>query len=319
MKSIVGLLVLPTVALTAIMPVQADEWRPTQPVRMVVAFAAGGPVDLVAREFAPRLEGYLGQPIIVENMGGAGGLIGAQAVAAAPADGETIFFAAAGNVVIRPLVDRNTEIVEQLRSVGLVSESPHALVVNAELPVENVDELIEYALENPGQLNFGSAGTGAAAHLGFEMFKLETGVDIEHIPYSGVGPSLVDLAAGAIDLTLSSLPSLAPLLDAGQARVIGLTGEAPDNQGYPLVSDSVPGYGYSTWYGVMVPTATDDEIVAVLNEAFAFAAEDEGLQARLFDQGIRLNHSSPEEMEAFFQEELVRWGEVIEAANVTIE
>ncbi|MBS3849772.1 tripartite tricarboxylate transporter substrate binding protein [Devosia sp. BSSL-BM10] len=319
MKTLIKILALTTATLVAGTSVHAQEWRPNQPVRMVVAFAAGGPVDLVAREFAPRLEEYLGQPVLVENMGGAGGLIAAKNVGAADADGQTIFFAAAGNVVIRPLVDKDSQVIEDLRSVALVSKSPHAMVVNADLPVQNVDELIALAKERPGELNFGSAGTGAAAHLGFEMFKMATGVEIEHIPYSGVAPSLVDLAAGAIDMSLSSIPSLASMLDAGLIRIIGLTDEGPGNEDIPLISDTVPDFGYSTWYGAMVPVDTSDEVVQVLNDAFAFASADEDLRKRMALQGLKIGHSSAAEMDTFFQAELVRWGAVIDAADITAE
>jgi tripartite-type tricarboxylate transporter receptor subunit TctC len=319
MKTLIKILALTTATLVAGTSVHAQEWRPNQPVRMVVAFAAGGPVDLVAREFAPRLEEYLGQPVLVENMGGAGGLIAAKNVGAADADGQTIFFAAAGNVVIRPLVDKDSQVIEDLRSVALVSKSPHAMVVNADLPVQNVEELITLAKERPGELNFGSAGTGAAAHLGFEMFKMATGVEIEHIPYSGVAPSLVDLAAGAIDMSLSSIPSLASMLDAGLIRIIGLTDEGPGNEDIPLISDTVPDFGYSTWYGAMVPVDTSDEVVQVLNDAFAFASADEDLRKRMALQGLKIGHSSAAEMDTFFQAELVRWGAVIDAADITAE
>ncbi|KMK66880.1 tripartite tricarboxylate transporter substrate binding protein [Puniceibacterium sp. IMCC21224] len=294
----------------------AEDWRPDQPVRMIVAFAPGGPVDLVGREIAQRLGEFLGQPVIVENMGGAGGIIGAQHVASSDPDGQTIFFAAAGNVVIRPLMDGNTEIAKQLRSVGLVSKSPHAMVVNNDLEVQNVAELIAYAKEHPGELNFGSAGTGAAAHLGFEMFKLATGVEIEHIPYKGSAPAIVDLAAGAVDMSLSSIPSLTAMLEAGKIRMIALTDEAPSDIGVPLVSDTVEGYAYSTWYGVMVPTATDDSVVAALNEGLAVAVSDEALRERMAGMGAKLVHSTPEEMEAFFNVEVEKWDKVIEAAGL---
>ncbi|SFR01420.1 Bug family tripartite tricarboxylate transporter substrate binding protein [Poseidonocella sedimentorum] len=295
---------------------QAQDWKPEQPVRMIVAFAPGGPVDLVGREIAQRLGEYLDQTVIVENMGGAGGIIGAQHVAQADPDGQTIFFAAAGNVVIRPLVDNNTDIAKQLRSVGLVSKSPHAMVVRDGLDVQTVEELIAYAKAHPGELNFGSAGTGAAAHLGFEMFKQATGVEIEHIPYKGSAPAIVDLAAGAVDMSLSSIPSLTAMLEAGKIRMIALTDEAPTDMGVPKVSDTVEGYAYSTWYGVMAPAETAGNIVETLNKGLAFAVSDKALAERLAKMGAKLGHSTPEEMEAFFEQEVTRWDAVIEASGI---
>lgn len=310
-----GGLALAALATTA----AADEWRPSQPVTMVVGFAAGGPVDTVGREVAQRMSEYLGQPVVVENVGGAGGLIAANRVVQAAPDGHTMFFAAAGNVVIRPLVDRDTSIVDQLDFVSLVSSSPHVMVVPASSPFETVGDLVEYARENPGELNFASAGTGAAAHLGLEMLKLYAGIDIEHIPYAGVAPSLVDVASGAVDGTLSSMPSLVPMLDAGQIRILGVSNDGPNNRGAPLIAETVENFGYTVWYGALVPAGTPREAIDALNAAIHFALSDEDMVARFAAQNNTMAASTPEEMAEFFREDQARWREVIEAADVRIE
>lgn len=305
--------------LTLAAPALADDWRPTRPITMVVGFAAGGPVDTVGREIAQRMAEHLGQPVLVENIGGAGGLAAVNRVGNADPDGHTIFFAAAGNVVIRPLVDRNTAPIELLAPVSLVSRSPHVLVVPTDSPFQNVADVIAHAQANPGELNYASAGTGAAAHLGFEMLQLMAGIEMEHIPYPGTAPSLVDLAAGAVDITLSSTPSLAAMLDAGRIRIIGVTDEGPDNRGAPLISDTVPDYGYTVWYGVMAPAGTPAEAIAGLNAAIRAAVADEDLQARLVEQNTALAASTPEEMGEYMARDTERWRVIIEAANVVID
>lgn len=297
-----------------------EEWRPSEPITMIIGFAAGGPVDTVGREVAQRMGEYLGQPVVVENLGGASGEIAVQRVVQSPPDGQTILFAAAGNVVINPLVKGNTELTDKLDPVSLVALSPHMLSVNAKLPFQNVEELIAYAKENPGRLNAASAGAGAAAHLGLEMLKLYAGVDITHIPYQGTAPSIVDLASGAVDMTFSSRPSLDAMIDAGYIRIIGATSDGPGNDDIPVIGDTVEGFGYSTWYGVMVPDGTDAAVVDGLHSAVVAALQDEAIVQRFAEQqNTELKASTPEEMANYIEEDSARWREVVEAAGIKIQ
>jgi tripartite-type tricarboxylate transporter receptor subunit TctC len=296
-----------------------EEWRPTDPITMIVGFAAGGPVDLVGREVAQRMSEYLGQPVIVENLGGAGGEIAMQRVVQSEPNGETIFFAAAGNVVIHPLAMGDMSVAERLEPVSLVALSPHMLSINAELPFQTVEELLDHARANPGALNAASAGTGAAAHLGLEMLKLYAEVDITHVPYQGTAPSIVDLASGAVDMTFSSRPSLDAMIDAGRIRIIGTTDQGPGSNDVPLIGDVVPGFGYSTWYGVMVPDGTDAAIIKGLNAAVRAALKDQELVERFAQQqNTELAASTPEEMATYIAEDTARWSKVIEAAGISL-
>ncbi len=297
------------VALT-VSPAMADEW-PSQPIRLIVPFSAGGPADIVARELGKRMGDYLGQPVIVENMTGAGGVIAARHVIGSKPDGYTVFFPAAGSIAVRPQIDGLEEIVEQLRPVAVVSTSAHVMVVNAESDFHSVADLISYAKEHPGELNYGSAGAGAVAHLGMARFANAAGIEMEHIPYGGTSAAIVDVAGGAVDALLSSKPSLTAMIDAGKIRVIGVTDVAPGTDA-PLISETVEEFSYSTWYGMMVPAATDDKIVEKLNEAAGVAVGDEALQEEMASRSMTLMHTSPEEMATMIDKDVKEWGEVIE-------
>ncbi|WBU62229.1 Bug family tripartite tricarboxylate transporter substrate binding protein [Paracoccus albus] len=300
-------------ALSAV-PLAAQEW-PTQPIHLIVPFSAGGPADLVARELGQRMGETLGQPVVVENMTGAGGIIAARHVASADPDGYTVFFPASGNVSVRPQIDGLDELVDQLEPVAAVSTSAHVMVVNAESDFHSVEDLIEYGREHPGELNYGSAGAGAVAHLGMARFANAAGIEMEHIPYGGTSAAVVDLAAGAIDALLSSKPSLGAMIDAGKIRVIGLTDEAPGEDA-PLISETVEGYSYSTWYGMMVPAGTDASVISELNQAAAEAVADEDLQKEMAARSLTLIHTTPEEMGEMIRQDTEEWGEVIDAVGL---
>ena len=296
-------------------PAFAQDW-PSEPIHLIVPFSAGGPADIVAREVGRRMSEQLGQPVVVENMTGGGGIVAAQHVAAADADGYTVFFPAAGNVAVRPQIDGREDLIAQLRPVTVVSTSAHVMVVNAESEFQSVQDLIDYAKEHPGELNYGSAGAGAVAHLGFARFANAADIKMEHIPYGGTSAAVVDLAAGAIDGLLSSKPSLGAMIDAGKIRVIGLTDAVPGDDEVPLISETVPGFTYTTWYGMMVPADTSDEIVAVLNESAGAAVSDEELQKDMAARSLTLTHTTPEEMQEMIDRDVKEWGEVIETVGL---
>ncbi len=296
----------------------AQSW-PTKTIKLLVPYAAGGPADVVAREVANRLTQELGQPFVVENQGGAMGKVAMLQVGRADPDGYTLLFAASGNVVVHPLLDKQSDVLKKLAPVSMVMTGPHVLVVTSKLPVKSVKELVDYAKVNPGKVNFGSAGTGGTAHLGMELFKSMTGVDVVHVPYKGTSQAAVDLASGEVQAMFSSMPSLKPMIDKGSIRAIGMSAPSRVPTGIPLISDAIPGFEYTTWYGIFVTAGTPRPIIDKLNAAIRKAVSDPGLDKKLEAQGLDPEASSPEELSAYMQKESVKWAKVIKDAKITLE
>lgn len=295
---------------------------PNKPVKMVVPFAAGGPADVVAREVGVALGKELGQSFVVDNLGGGAGLPAMNAVSRANPDGYTLLFAASGNIVIQPLLTKSVaDAAKNLMPVGMVTTSPHVLVVSAKLPVHNAQELIAYAKANPGKVNFGSAGVGGLAHLGMEQFKATAKIDINHVPYKGTSLVVNDLVSGEIQGLFSSFPSLKGMIDKGAIRAIGLTAPStsPSLSKIPVISASgLPGFQYTTWYGIYATSGTPADVVARLNAALVKIGNDKGLRERLDVQGVDLHVTSADELGKQARQEAVQWDRVIRSANITL-
>jgi len=295
---------------------------PNKPVKMVVPFAAGGPADVVAREVGVALGKELGQSFVVDNLGGGAGLPAMNAVSRANPDGYTLLFAASGNIVIQPLLTKNVaDAAKLLTPVGMVSTSPHVLVVSAKLPVHSTKELIAYAKANPGKVNFGSAGVGGLAHLGMEQFKATAKIDINHVPYKGTSLVVNDLVSGEVQALFSSFPSLKGMIDKGAIRAIGLTAPStsPSLKNIPVISASgLPGFQYTTWYGVYATAATPGDIITRLNAALVKIGNDKTLRERLDMQGVDLHVTSAEELGRQARQEIVQWDKVIRDARISL-
>lgn len=293
---------------------------PSKTLTMIVPFAAGGPADLVGREVARLLSEQLGKPVVVENQGGASGTVALNTMARAAPDGHTMLLAASGTVVIHPLlVGKFDSVVQALAPVSLVSTSPHVLVVTDKIPVRSVQQLIDYARANPGKLNFGSSGTGGAAHLGMELFKSQAHIDAVHVPYKGTSQVLTDLVSGEVQALFSSMPSLQSLIDKGSIRAIGMTGPnaAAQAAGIPEISKSgLPGFGYTTWYAMFVPSATPASVIASLNASLNKVLNNQSLQQKLAPQGLELHGSTPEALSSLMQSEAVSWQAILKSANI---
>ncbi|MDC7787116.1 tripartite tricarboxylate transporter substrate binding protein [Rhodoplanes sp. TEM] len=296
----------------------AKDW-PARNVRVMVPFAAGGPADLVAREVAARMGEDLGRAFIIENQGGAGGKLAVLNVARAEPDGYTLLFPASGNVVSHPLAERDMSTVEQLVPIGLVSTSAHVLVIDPKLPIRTMADLVAYAKANPGKLHFGSAGTGAVAHLGMEMLKMTAGIDIVHVPYRGTSQAIVDVMSGQIQATFSSMPSLRGMIDQGTLRALGMTAKSRGDAGLPLISDTVPAFGYTTWYGLFAPKGTPPAIIDRISASLKKALSDKALQEKLAVQGMDLEWSTPAALDALMKQDIAKWSKVIEAANIRLK
>ncbi len=296
----------------------AQAW-PAKAVRVLVPYAAGGPADIVAREVATRLTEQLGQAFVIENQGGAMGKVALTNVSRAARDGYTLLFAASGNVVIHPLIEKKTDILTHIAPVSLISTSPHVLVVTGKLPIRTVKDLVDYARANPGKVNFGSAGTGGTAHLGMELFKSMAKVDVVHVPYKGTSQATVDLVSGEIQAMFSSMPSLKPLIDKGNIRAVGMSAKSRMATGIPLIGDTIPGFEYTTWYGMYTTAGTPRPVIDKLNAAIRKATSDPALKKKLEVQGLDPEASTPEELAAYMRKESEKWGKVIEEAKITLE
>lgn len=295
---------------------------PNRPVKLVVPFAAGGPADVVAREIGVALGKVLGQPFVVDNLGGGAGYPAMSAVSRATPDGYTLLFAASGNVVVQPLLTKSVaDAAKRLAPVGMVTTSPHVLTVSTKLPVNSAKDLIAYAKANPGKVNFGSAGVGGLAHLGMEQFKATAKIEVNHVPYKGTALLLNDLAAGEIQAAFSSYPSLKAMIDKGAIRAIGVTAPSasPSLKNIPLISASgLPGFQYTTWYGIYTTAGTPRDTVNRLNTALAEIGNDKALRDRLDAQGVDLHVTSAEEMSSVANRESAEWARIIRNANISL-
>lgn len=303
---------------------QAD--FPNHPIRIVVPFAAGGGVDIVARLMAEPMREQLGQPVVVENRGGAGGQIGAQAVARAPADGYTILLASAGEIAVAPQLYGNRlpyDPAKELAPVTLAVRVPNLLVVGANVPARNAAELIELARRQPGELSYATAGVGNLQHLNGELFDRLAKVETVHIPYRGTGPALADVAAGRVTMTYAGAPAMLPLIREGKLRPIGLTsrtrmeslGDIPALAETPALAE----YELVNWYGLFAPAGTPAPALQRLHAAAAAALRDPEVVRKLAEQGAEAAPMDPAEFGAFVAAETEKLGRIVREADIRPE
>jgi len=296
---------------------------PSKPIKFIVPFAAGGPADVVAREVGQKLGAELGQSVVVDNQGGGAGVTALSTVVRSDADGHTLLFAASGNMVLQPQVSKagGKELIAKLRPIGLVSTGPHVLVVSGKLPVSNLKEFIEYARANPGKVNYASAGVGGVAHLGMEYLKALTKTEMTHVPYRGTAAALGDLASGQVQALFSSPPSLQAAIDKGLVKALGMSaaGGTGAARSLPVIGSVVPGFEFTTWYGVYAPAATPTPVVDRIHAALAKVLKDPAMVARLEAQGVALADSTPEQLSAIAQRDTEKWAKVIRAANISLD
>jgi tripartite-type tricarboxylate transporter receptor subunit TctC len=292
---------------------------PSHPVRIVVGFAPGGGTDIAARLLGQWLSERLGQQFVVENRPGAGGNIGAEAVVRAPADGYTLLLALTANAVNMTLYEKlNFNFLRDIVPVAGFSREANVLVVHPSVPPRTVPELIAFAKANPGQLNFASGGSGTTPHIAGELFKMMTGVNIVHVPYRGAGVALVDLLGGQVQVMFATLSSSIEYIRDGRLRPLAVTTATPSAAlaNVPPLSDFVPGYEASTWYGVGVPKNTPAEIVDKLSSAVNAVLADSRLEARLADLGSTALACSPAEFGKLIVDETEKWGKVVKFAGL---
>src|SRR5215212_2919548 len=298
----------------------AAQSYPVRPVKIIVPFAPGG-VDVTARVVADRLSSALGQPFIVENRaGGAGGSVGAKAVATAEPDGYTLLFSTPGPVTISPAVNRNVDYDSRnFAAVAIVSNSPLMLVINPSLPVNSVAELVAYAKTNPGKIHFASPGYGTQPHLLGELFKVTTGVSITHVPYRGSSPSITDLIAGQVQMYFDNVPNLLQYVRAGTLKAIAMTSEGRSEQfpSLPTVRESgLDGFVATYWNGLLAPAGTPASVVEKLNSVLNEGLKSPEMQATLRRLGAEPKTSSTVEFANFLTAEAQKWAGVAKAADI---
>ena len=297
---------------------------PTKPIRLVITYPPGGNTDLVGRALALKLGEFIGQQVVVDNRGGAGGVLGSMITAQSAPDGYTIMLGTSAGMVINPLLSRKLtyDPVRDFAPVSMVVIVPQLLVINPQLPVKNVRELIAFAKAKPGYLNAGSSGVGTPNHFGTELLKWLAGVDIVHVPYKGGAPALTDLLGGQIQMAFSSVPAVLPHIKAGRlvALGVGSAKRSPALPNIPTIAEAgVPGYEYTTWYGVFAPAKTPRTLIARLNAEIVKAMETPDIKDRFTALGGDPDPGTPEELRAYMANESAKWAKIIKAANIRIE
>jgi len=295
---------------------------PTRPVRVVVAFASGGPNDIIARLFGQWLSERIGQQVIVENRPGAGGTIGTEAVVNSPADGYTLLLSSPANVIHATLYEKlNYNFIRDIRPVAHLASAPLVLVVHPSVPAKSIPEFIAHAKTNPGKINMASAGTGSTPHVTGELFKMMAQVDMVHVPYRGAGPAMTDLLGGQVQVLFDNVPSAVEYIRAGRVRALGVTTMArsdalPD---VPAIADFVSGYETSVWYGISAPGNTPTQIVDRLNKEINAILADFKAKMRLAELGVTGTGGSPETFGKIVADETEKWGKVVKFANIKPE
>ncbi|MGZ8269127.1 MAG: Bug family tripartite tricarboxylate transporter substrate binding protein [Burkholderiales bacterium] len=299
-----------------------DPW-PARPVRIVVPQAPGASTDLTARLIAQKLSPALGQPVIVENRPGAGSIVGTELVAKATPDGHTLLVVAS-SIMLTPILNKNLpyDLNRDLVPITQLSSFPNILVVHPAVPAKTVRELIALLKSKPGALNYGSAGTATGTHLSAELFKSMTGTDMVHVPYKGGGAAVPALLGGQVQLMFASIVSALPQVRAGKLRALGVTSprRSPSAPDVPTIAEAgVPGYEYTTWYGVFGPRGLGKPIVSQLNAAVAKVLATPEVSQRLMTSGAEPAPSSPEELTQYMRAESARWAKIIKAAGIKAE
>jgi tripartite-type tricarboxylate transporter receptor subunit TctC len=297
---------------------------PNKPARMIVAFPPGGATDIVARLVSQRLSEMWGQQVLVDNRAGAAGTIGTDAAAKAPADGYTMFMGTMGNLTANPALYPNLtfDVGRDLAPVTLVVAVNFVMVAHPSFPPKTVRELIALAKARPGQINYASSGAGGAPHLGAELFKSMAGVNLQHVPYKGSGPSFTDLLGGQVSLTIDSLAQALPYIKSGRLRALAVTGakRASMLPEVPTMAEAgVPGYDLTNWFGLVVPAKTPREIVTRIHLDVVKILTMPEVRERLFSMATEPVGDTPEHFGAFMHSETTKWAKVIKEAGITAE
>jgi tripartite-type tricarboxylate transporter receptor subunit TctC len=292
---------------------------PTKPIRMIIALAPGGGVDTTGRFIGQRLHETFGQPVVADNRPGAGGSIAAELVARAAPDGHTLLMTSSGVTITPSLMKLSYDATKDLLPVTQAAISPGVMVVHPSLPVKSVKELIAFAKSKPGELFYSSSGQGSAQHLTIELFTQLTGLKMTHVPYKGTAPSIMDVVAGRIALTVASVISTRPMFTTGKLRALAVVGpkRTPALPDFPTVEESgVPGFGVDQWYALFLPGGTPRSIAVRLQEAIAKALLEPGTRKTLLTQGLDVVGNSQEEFAQLYAAEIAKWAKVVQKVGL---
>jgi tripartite-type tricarboxylate transporter receptor subunit TctC len=293
---------------------------PNHPIRLIVPFPAGGPNDIIARTLGQRMSEILKQPIVIDNRGGQGGVIGTDVVAKATPDGYTIAITSSGALAISPSMEKIAyDAQRDLQPVTLVAKVPEMLVVATSVPANNLQELVALAKAQPGKLNFGSTGLGGLPDLAGELFKATAKINIVHVPYRGAAPLVTDLLGQQVQMAFLDVPAVLAQVNAGtiKAIVVAAHERAPSAPNVPTTAEAgLPGLLAENWYGMVAPAHTPAQVVDALNQAARTAMQDQAVAAKLLSQGATLAGDTPDELRAFIAGETAKWAKVINDAGI---
>ena len=292
---------------------------PNKTIRMIVPFPAGGPTDIVARAVAQKMTDSMGQPVVIDNRGGSGGNLGTDIVAKATPDGYTLLMAIVGHAVNQTLYSKLPyDPIKDFIPITKTGAATIILSAHPSVGVKSIKDLIALAKAKPGQLNFGSPGTGTPHHLAGELLKTMAGIDLIHVPYKGAAPAIGDLLGGQVNTAIVSLPAVLPHVRSGKIVALGITsatrsGVAPD---VPTFAESgLGGYDLENWYGLMAPARTPKPIIDKLNRETVRALQLPDVKERLHGQGFEIRTSTPEEFAAYLKTEIVKWAKIVKASG----
>ena len=302
---------------------QAQTAWPTKSIRMIVGFAAGGSTDVTARIIAQALSERLGQPVVIENRTGAGGNIGADAVAKADPDGYTLLMTTSSTFAANPSLYKSLpfDVQKDFAPIALTAFIPNLLVVHPSVPSSNVSDFIAYLKANPGKLNYGSAGNGTSQHLSGELFNSLAGVQMVHVAYRGGAPAVSDLLGGQLQVIFAPLVEVVQQVRAEKLKALGITTakRSPLLPEVPTIAETLPGYEITLWNGLLAPANTPPEIIEKINRATADALRSPEVKAKLAEQGSEPVGGSPAKFKAFIASELVKWRGLVQVSGATVQ
>jgi len=304
--------------------IAASAAYPDKPITMVVPVPPGGILDAVARMIAPEMTKILGQPIVIENKTGAGGNIAATAVAKSAPDGYTILLGYSMFHVGNPSMYANLawDPIRDFAPVSMLVVSPHVLAVNPSVPVNSLQELVNYAKANPAKLNYATSGNGSVPHIGVELFKQQNQLNITHVPYRGAGPAMLDVIAGNVQMTVATPPSLMQFVQQGKMKALAVAAKKriPQMQDVPTSAEAgFPGFELEAWIGILAPAGTPPSVIATLNDAARTTLNNPQVKAALEKSGVELRYMNPTQFDATIRKDVQYWSKVIKTANITVD
>ena len=304
--------------------VPAADAFPSRPLRLIVPFPPGGGTDIMARMVGQRLNDAFGVQVVVDNRGGAAGIIGTDLAAKATPDGHTLMIGSVSTICINASLYKKLpfDTEKDLAPISLVALTPSMLVVGNTLAAKSVKELIALARAKPGQLHYASPGSGSSAHLGGELFKQAAGIDIQHVPYKGTGPAVTDLVSGQVAMFITNMPSVLPMVKANRVRALAVTSLQRSSlmPELPTVAESgIPGFEVIVWYGVFVPSGTSRPIIVRLNQEVRKMSGMQDVKDRLALQGAEVMSSTPEELAKRVRDDLLKWGKIVKSSGARVD